>query len=128
MKNIRKRKDKKMEKIKENKKLSVMFVLIVCIAVLFGFVVASIGKQSNITQTQTVQVDLKGQDDKAKLNINKATKEELMRLPSVGENTANNIINYRKSNIFSDVYDLLNVKGVGETTFNNIKNRIKVVD
>ena len=59
-----------------------------------------------------------------KININTATKDELKTLNGIGDATANKIINYRKSNPFKEIEDIMNVPGIGEAKFNNIKNDI----
>ncbi|WP_297575386.1 helix-hairpin-helix domain-containing protein [uncultured Campylobacter sp.] len=60
------------------------------------------------------------------VNINTASKEELMSLKGIGETTANNIIEYRKENKFKKIEDLKNVKGIGDKKFEAIKDDIKV--
>jgi len=51
------------------------------------------------------------------ININRATKEELMKLPGVGEVTAGKIIDYRESSGgFSSVEDMKNISGIGDKT------------
>ena len=60
------------------------------------------------------------------ININTATKEELMTLNGIGESKALAIIEYRKNNAFQEINDLLNVDGIGENLFESIKNNIKV--
>ena len=56
------------------------------------------------------------------INLNTATKEELITLPGIGEKTAEKILELRniKGN-YSSLDELLEVKGIGDTKFNNIK-------
>lgn len=61
------------------------------------------------------------------ININLATKEELMTLKGIGEAKAAAIITYRNEvGYFQDIRDLLKVKGISESVFNEIKNQITV--
>ena len=62
----------------------------------------------------------------AVININQATKEELMTLNGIGEKTAEKIIEYRLENPFLIIEDIMNVKGVGELVFAKIKSFITV--
>ena len=62
----------------------------------------------------------------AKVNLNTATKDELMMLPGIGENKAQAIIEYRKANKFKTIEDLKNVKGIGEKRFEKIKSDLTV--
>ncbi len=56
------------------------------------------------------------------ININKASKTELMKLPGIGEVTAERIINYREENgYFTSESDLLKVKGIGKKKLEQIK-------
>ncbi len=56
------------------------------------------------------------------ININKATKEELMRIKGIGEKTAQNILDFLESNGDIDSLDeLLDVKGIGESKLKTIK-------
>lgn len=56
------------------------------------------------------------------ININSATKDQLLLLPGIGEKTADNIIAYRdRRKKFSRLEELLEVKGIGESKFNKIK-------
>lgn len=58
-----------------------------------------------------------------KVNINTATKEELMKLPGIGEKTAEQIIRHREIyGKFRKIEDIMNVKGIGQKKFERIKN------
>ena len=60
-----------------------------------------------------------------KVNINTASKDELMTLSGIGEVKAQAIIDYRtKNGPFRDIHDIVNVSGIGEKTFENIKDSI----
>ncbi len=57
-----------------------------------------------------------------KININTATKEELMKLPGIGEKTAESIIRHRQTyGKFERIEDIMNVKGIGQKKFEKIK-------
>ncbi len=61
----------------------------------------------------------------SKVNINKATYEELLTLPGIGETYARRIIEYRKRNgPFARVEDLQNVEGIGAATIERLRDLI----
>ena len=61
------------------------------------------------------------------VNINTATKEELMSLTGVGESKADAIIEYRNNNgEFKSIEDIMNIRGIKEGLFNKIKDKIRV--
>lgn len=62
-----------------------------------------------------------------KVNINHATKEELLSLPGIGEAKAERIIAYRKEhNGFQTIEDILQISGIKEAVYNKVKDRITV--
>ncbi len=63
-----------------------------------------------------------------KININNASKEQLMTLKGVGEEIAGRIIEYRKAQPFKTIEDLMNVKGIGQKRFEKLKDFITVKD
>lgn len=81
---------------------------------------------NNTTKNDTT--DTKTNDNKTlKVNINIATKEELMTLKNVGESKALAIIEYRNKNgLFKTIDDLKNVSGIGDKLFESLKENITV--
>jgi comEA protein len=62
-----------------------------------------------------------------KVNINTASLEELQKLPRVGPQIAQRILDYRKENgNFKRVEDILKVRGVGEKMYEQLKDLITV--
>ncbi len=67
------------------------------------------------------------ESDKTLININTATKEELMELPGIGESRAASIIAYREENgAFGSIEEIMLVSGIKEGAFAKIKAYIKV--
>lgn len=62
-----------------------------------------------------------------KVNINTASLEELQKLPRIGPQIAQRILDYRKENgSFKRIEDMLKVRGVGEKMFEQLKDLITV--
>jgi len=62
------------------------------------------------------------EDASGKLNINTATKQQLLDLPGVGEVTADRILTYRTdSGKFSNVDELRAIKGMSKKKLENLK-------
>jgi comEA protein len=61
------------------------------------------------------------------IDLNNASKEDLMLLPGIGPKMADRIIAYRTEHgKFKDINELINVKGIGTKKFEKIKNNITV--
>ena len=66
-------------------------------------------------------------EDNNLVNINTASKEELMSLPGLGESKSKSIIEYRdKNGLFTNIEGLKEVPGIGEAIFEKIKDYITV--
>ena len=64
-------------------------------------------------------------EETAKININKATVEELSTLKYIGAKHAQKIVEYREQNgPFQKVEDILMVKGIGTKTLEANKDKI----
>ena len=62
-----------------------------------------------------------------KININTASKEELMTLDGIGEKKAGWIIEYRELHgSFQTIQDIMKVSGIGNKTFESLKDYICV--
>ena len=68
-----------------------------------------------------------GKTSDGRININKATKEELMTLPGIGESKADKIIAYRDANgPFSSPEGVMLISGIKDGLYNKIKDQICV--
>ena len=66
-------------------------------------------------------------NDKNKVNINTASKEELMTLPGIGETRALAILEYRQEHgPFTSIEDLKNVEGIKDGVFSKMKDYIVI--
>lgn len=94
--------------------------------------IIKIGKEDleNNTKTNESKASAKkstssSKKESGKVNINKASKDQLMTLKGVGNSTAEKIIEYRnKEGGFKKIEQLLEVSGIGESKFNKIKENI----
>ena len=94
--------------------------------------IIKIGKEDleNNTKTNESKASAKksssfSKKENGKININKASKDQLMTLKGVGNSTADKIIEYRnKEGGFKKTEQLLEVSGIGESKFNKIKDNI----
>lgn len=60
------------------------------------------------------------------VNLNTATKEQLIELPGIGESTAEKILIYRDERKgFKNIEELMKIKGIGRKKFEKIKRIIK---
>ena len=61
------------------------------------------------------------------VNLNTASKEQLMTLPGIGESRAEDILRYRQeSGGFQAIEEIMNVPGIKESAYLKIKDSITV--
>ncbi len=108
----------------EDKKLFIVLVIfIVCVATIAIVASLSIKRNqqpqyyvNNNTDSSTPQIN------DFPIDINKATKDELILINGIGEKTAESIISYReKIGKFTNLNQLLNIEGIGEKTLETLK-------
>lgn len=60
-----------------------------------------------------------------RVNINTASKEELMRLPGIGDSRAEDILAYRTKKSFETPEDIMKVPGIKEGAFRKLEGKIR---
>jgi competence protein ComEA len=93
-----------------------------------------VGNKKDYTTSTTIKVindalikeEKKDNTNKALVNINTASKEELMTITGIGESKANSILEYRNKTKFNSIEDIKNISGIGDKFFEQIKNCITV--
>ena len=97
----------------------------------------SINQAEILTDGQQIYVPSKEEAEKqgngsgaasdGKVNINRASKEELMTLSGIGEAKADAIIRYRQENgNFDSIEDIMEIEGIKEGVFRKIQDQITV--
>ena len=73
------------------------------------------------------EISIQENSSSGKVNINTATKEELMTIPGVGTAKADQIISYRNKNgFFEKIEELMSISGIKEGLFEKMKEYITI--
>ncbi|MEG0988330.1 MAG: helix-hairpin-helix domain-containing protein [Clostridium sp.] len=85
------------------------------------------GMKIMVPDCKAAEAILEQGDTSAKININTASKEQLMTLKGIGESRAEDIISYRKEyGSFDKIEDIMKVAGIKEAAFQKIRENITV--
>ncbi len=106
------------------KNLSVIFLvaMLLCVCVYIGVFIG----RTSLSNTIPISSIVRSRDTELeKIDINKATVQELMELPAVTARVANAIVEYRdKYGRYYKVKELLDVDGVTEAIYEAIKDYV----
>jgi comEA protein len=83
--------------------------------------------RNKMLMTDSLLVNSSKPSMKIKININTASKKDLVELPGIGETMAARIILFREEKgSFKSLAELKKVKGVGDKKFDRLKDFIKI--
>ncbi|MGB8453311.1 MAG: helix-hairpin-helix domain-containing protein [Anaerocolumna sp.] len=93
-----------------------------------GFLYNDSNQPDTVNETISSEVNAAGATASAgKVNINKASSEELMTLAGIGESKAESIIAYRQEHgSFKRIEEIKNISGIKDSVFNKISDMITV--
>ena len=85
------------------------------------------GEQIEIPRRSKTAKETASATSSDKISLNKATKEQLLSLPGIGESKANAIVAYRTEHgSFQKIEDIMNISGIKNGVFDKIKNKITI--
>lgn len=116
--------------LKLNRYEKLAFLLILLLILIISYTQYSVNKnieKQEVNQKQYKLIifkDYENQDknkyinNRLKININRAAKEDLVTISGIGEKTAENIIKFRLENGgINDLKELLDISGIGKKTY-----------
>ncbi len=84
-------------------------------------------EEAAVQPAQAGEMSGNGSQEDGKVNLNTATKEELMELPGIGAAKAASILAYREANgSFTKIEDLMKIEGIKEGVFSKIEDYVIV--
>jgi len=96
-----------------------MIVILCMLTGIITYLFACNTIRPSMEQSQNIYIN---QNDKPKVNLNTASREELKSLPSIDNKRADAIINGRP---YRSIYDLRSVRGFGIETIHSLENLIE---
>ena len=114
-----------MKDLSISKRILFALVFAAALAASVFCVLASVGEVPTYTVTgyeaSVIVSDEIGEYEGQKININTASKEQLFKIPGIGAETADRIIDYRETfGSFFDVGELREIEGIGVGRFQSM--------
>lgn len=101
-------------------------LLFIALVVLVGIGINYLQKR-NLPFKEFIAVSPTQTKANLEVNLNRASSEELVRLPGIGPELARRIIDYRKDfGAFKIIEDIQKVKGIGKGKFKRLKDYIVI--
>ncbi len=89
---------------------------------LLGMLIHYTGILSGISKDENKDTPVYDEKYEIKMNLSTVTFEDLVMIPGIGEQKAEDIISYREEHGFSSISDLIFIKGIGKKTLANIED------
>ena len=112
-------------------KKCILYILGVCILTAFGGVLLhyDLSKETPRPAAEQKKASVSYPADayhSGRIDLNYASRAELISLPGIGEKKADTIIDYRQDTAFRVPRDIKKIRGVGDDTYEKLKNLICV--
>jgi competence protein ComEA len=104
---------------KKTNAIFILFIFLLIVTFLLGFTFGK-GSSKDVNQNVSQSVNINTTENK-KINLNTATKAELMSLNGVGDKKADLIINNRP---YKSIWDLSSIDGISEEFIYKIQNEV----
>lgn len=114
--------------MKIEKYVVLLLMIIISLGIGFQFMDINRDRKESFEIQESFSKQMSGsQTEDSRIDLNKATMSQLIKLPGIGPSKARAIVEYReKIGKFTDLEQLMEVPGIGEKTFERLKDYLFV--